>query len=161
MDNINKANMSERYCALSLGIIFLIIGIAGFIPAFVSMPPAVNAAQMPVDTAPNTYAAGFGYLFGLFPVNLLHNIVHCIVGILGIVFSGDVARARLFNRGFAISYALLALMGLLPITGTTFGLMPIFGNNVWFNAITAAVAAYFGFIVPNQTMAQMNTSSRS
>jgi hypothetical protein len=48
--------------------------------------------------------------------------------------------------GFAIVYAASAIMGLLPFTNTTFGLMPIFGNNVWFNALTAAAAAYFGFV---------------
>jgi hypothetical protein len=52
-------------------------------------------------------------------------------------------------------------MGLLPMAQTTFGLMPIFGNNVWFNALTAAVAAYFGFFQPTQTRAQMNVSPKA
>jgi hypothetical protein len=52
-------------------------------------------------------------------------------------------------------------MGLLPVAQTTFGLMPIFGNNVWFNAITAAIAAYFGFIHPAQKVPQVNTSPRT
>jgi hypothetical protein len=39
-------------------------------------------------------------------------------------------------------------MGILPITNTTFGLMPIYGNNVWFNLLTGIVAAYFGFVKP-------------
>jgi hypothetical protein len=68
--------------------------------------------------------------------------------------------ARLYNRGFAIAYALIAIMGLLPVAQTTFGLMPIFGNTVWFNALTATVAAYFGFVQPTQTMPQMNTPPR-
>jgi hypothetical protein len=79
---------------------------------------------------------------------------------LGIVAYTTSGGARFFNRSFAISYVLIAIMGLLPITQTAFGLMPIFGNNVWFNALTAAVAAYFGFVQPAQTMGQMNTSSR-
>lgn len=36
MDSTNPANMIERYCALSIGILFLILGLAGFIPALVS-----------------------------------------------------------------------------------------------------------------------------
>jgi hypothetical protein len=37
---------------------------------------------------------------------------------------------------------------LFPFSNTFFGLMPIFGNNVWFNALTAIAATYFGIILP-------------
>ncbi|MCA1991942.1 MAG: DUF4383 domain-containing protein [Coleofasciculus sp. S288] len=160
MDTINKGNMAERYCALIIGVLFLLIGVAGFVPALVSLPGS-SAPNIPVDASPNVYAAGFGYLFGLFPTNLLHNLVHCAVGLLGIGSYTSLSSARLFNRGFAIAYVLIAIMGLLPLAKTTFGLMPIFGNNVWFNALTAAVAAYFGFVQPTQTMTQMDTSPRA
>ena len=159
MDNMNRENMGQRYCALIIGILFAVIGVAGFLPGFVFLPP--TGAPVPVDASPNIYAAGFGYLFGLFPTNLLHNIVHIVVGSMGIVAYTSSGGARFFNRSFAIAYILIAIMGLLPIAQTTFGLMPIFGNNVWFNALTAAVAAYFGFVQPAQTMAQMNTSPRA
>lgn len=160
MDNINKRNMAERYCALLIGILFVLVGLAGFVPAFTSLP-GTTASSVPLDEATSAYNAGFSYIFGLFPTNLLHNIVRIIVGSLGIVAYTSLGGARLYNRGFAIAYALLAILGLLPITRTMFGLMPIFGNNVWFNALTAAVAAYFGFVQPTQTMVQMNTSPRS
>jgi len=159
MDNMNKDNMAERYCALIIGIIFAVIGVAGFIPGLVSLPPTGSA--IPVDAAPNIYSAGFGYLFGLFPTNVLHNIVHIIVGSLGIVAYTSLGGARFFNRGFAIAYALIAFMGVLPVAQTTFGLMPIFGNNVWFNALTASVAGYFGFVYFTPTSPQVNTAPRS
>ncbi|MFB2893452.1 DUF4383 domain-containing protein [Aerosakkonemataceae cyanobacterium BLCC-F50] len=78
-----------------------------------------------------------------------HLIVLCI-GLLGIASFTNLTSARLFNRAFAIAYVLIALMGLLPVTNTTFGLMPIFGNNVWFNALTAAAAGYYGFFLPTE-----------
>lgn len=74
--------MAERYCALIIGILFAVVGVAGFLPGLVSLPPA--GAPVPVDASPNLYAAGFGYILGLFPTNLLHNIVRIIVGSLGI-----------------------------------------------------------------------------
>jgi hypothetical protein len=43
---------------------------------------------------------------------------------------------------------LLAVLGLIPGANTMFGLIPIFGNNVWFHGVTAAIAAYFGFVEP-------------
>ena len=36
-------------------------------------------------------------------------------------------------------------MGLIPVLNTTFGLVPLFGHDVWLHAGTAALAAYFGF----------------
>lgn len=68
------------------------------------------------------YSTGYGYVFGLFPTN----IVHCLVGFVGIIMSTDWRGARAFNRGFAIAYIFIALLGLLPFTNTVFGLMPIF-----------------------------------
>ena len=74
--------MSERFCALFLGAVFTALGIAGFFPDVVSLPsPEVaDAAPLPLDMG-DTYLQGFGYLFGLFPVNLMHNLVHLSVGI--------------------------------------------------------------------------------
>jgi hypothetical protein len=145
--NINQMHMAERYCALAIGIIFLILGVAGFIPALVTLPGS-SASYVPPDAATDAYSLGFGYLFGLFPINFLHNLVHCAVGVLGIASYNSYSSARLFNRVFAVAYVLIAIMGLLPFAKTTFGLMPIFGNNVWFNALTAFAAVYYGIILP-------------
>lgn len=140
---------TENKCALAIGVIFTLIGIAGFVPAFVSLPSAdvSGAAPLPIDM-PSIYTQGFGYLFGLFPINLLHNLLHLSVGLFGIAASSTIGGARLFNRFFAISYLAISLMGLLPLTRTSFGVVPLFGNNVWFNALTALIAGYFGFAVP-------------
>ncbi len=157
--NMDKENKAQRYCALIIGILFAVIGVAGFLPGLVSLPS--TGGSVPVDASSSVYAAGFGYLFGLFPTNLLHNIVHVVVGSLGIVASTSTGGARFFNRGFAIAYILIAMMGFLPFAQTTFGLMPIFGNNVWFNGLTAIAAGYFGFVQPTQTMGEMNTSPKA
>ncbi len=51
-----------------------------------------------------------------------------------------------YGKGVAVIYGLLTLLGLIPATNTTFGLVPIYGNDVWLHAGLALVAAYFGFI---------------
>lgn len=143
--------MSCRF-QLHKGQCISVLGIAGFIPALVAFPSSEvvsGAAPLP-NTLGDTYVQGFGYLFGLFPVNLMHNLVHLAVGIFGIAAATTLGGARLFNRFFAISYLLIAFMGLVPLARTTFGYMPIFGNNVWFNALTALFAGYFGFFVPGK-----------
>ncbi|ACK69797.1 conserved hypothetical protein [Gloeothece citriformis PCC 7424] len=151
-----KNNQGERNCALALGIIFLVIGIAGFLPSLLSIPGGHTA--VPIQAEPSLYTKGYGYLFGLFPTNLIHNFVHCAVGIAGIAFSRDARGARNYCRVFAYLYAGLAILGLFPFTKTLFGLMPIFGNNVWFNGLTAALAGYFGFVKPIQETGEVAVS---
>ena len=46
----------------------------------------------------------------------------------------------------ATFHAVLAVMGLVPGLDTTFGLVPIYGHDVWLHALLAGVAAYFGFV---------------
>jgi hypothetical protein len=131
--------MKIRYFALVVGIIFVLLGFLGFEPAVVSHP-----ASAPVIAAKTSY----GYLFGVFPINIWHNLVHILVGFLGIIAYPSRASARLYARGLAIFYAILAILGYIPATSTLFGLIPIFGYDVWLHAIIAAVAAYFGYFVP-------------
>ncbi|MGL5834094.1 MAG: DUF4383 domain-containing protein [Waterburya sp.] len=140
----------QRNCALALGIIFLLLGIAGLIPSFISLPSSTFDSGLPLD-ADGIYSKGFGFLFGAFPTNFIHNLVHLAVGVLGIA-AASTGNARLYNRGFALSYALIFAMGILPSTQTVFGIMPIFGNNVWFNGLTAVIAGYYGFFGKDSTV---------
>ncbi|GAB4377528.1 MAG: hypothetical protein Kow00121_27160 [Elainellaceae cyanobacterium] len=134
-----------RYSALSLGLLFLILGLAGFVPAFVAPPSFVPAA-------------GFGYLFGIFPTNYFHNAIGILVGIWGIAAFTSLTGSIVFNRIFAIVYGAAAILGLIPFTNTLFGITPIFGNDVWLNIIAAAIAFYFGFI-KSAEVSTMGTSN--
>lgn len=145
-DLIKRTESIERAFAFIIGTVFLLVGIAGFIPGFMTLP--AGSPDVAVDAPRLLLDDGYGYVLGLFPTNFLHNAVHIVVGVLGLAASTSLGGSLVYNRGFAIAYALIAIMGLLPFTNTTFGLMPIFGNNVWFNALTALAAAYVGFIKP-------------
>jgi Domain of unknown function (DUF4383) len=123
-----------RYCALGLGLFFLIIGLAGFIPRFVPSSPDLSLVY------------SYGYLFGLFPTNHFHNAIHVLVGIWGIASYTSLGGSIIYNRIFAILYVGIGILGLLPYTNTLFGTMPIYGNNIWLNLLAAALAFYYGFI---------------
>lgn len=130
--------MNIRTFSLAMGIIYLIVGILGFFPALMSAPPA-NAPAM---------EAPYGLLFGMFPINTLHNIVHIAIGAWGLLVYKDPDDARLYARSLAILYAALGVFGLIPALNTVFGLVPLFGHDVWLHLATAAAAAYFGFVSP-------------
>lgn len=130
--------MGTRRFALILGIIYVLIGIAGFIPGFLVSPPA-SAPGLIVDS-------GYGVLFGIASVNIIHNIIHLIIGIWGLLASRDFGAAKTFSRITAIIFGILFIMGLIPGLNTTFGLAPIYGGDVIIHLVTALVAAYFGYM---------------
>ena len=130
--------MNLGNAALIFGIIFVLAGLSGF---FAAPPPA--------DAPPLIVEHGHGLALGLLPVNTLHNVVHLLFGVLGIAASRSaIMSARGYFRLVAGSYALLVVLGLIPATQTTFGLIPIWGNDVWLHLLLAAGAAYFGFVAP-------------
>ncbi|WP_433261814.1 DUF4383 domain-containing protein [Actinosynnema sp. CS-041913] len=70
--------------ALLVGVVFLLAGVLGFIP---------GATTGDLSFAgPHTHAL----LFGLFAVSVLHNLVHLLFGVLGVVASAWRGASRFF-----------------------------------------------------------------
>ncbi len=129
--------MVTKRFALIAGLVYLLIGIAGFFPALLSAPDATQ--HLSLHTL-------HGKLFGLFPVNVAHTIVHLAIGAWGLwaVRSSDHACV-VYARSLAIIFAVLAVMGLFPGLANVFGLLPLHGNDIWLHAGTAGIAAYAGW----------------
>jgi hypothetical protein len=116
--------------AMVFGVVFLLVGVLGLLVLDGMGMEADNAA------APR--------LLGLFPVNLLHNIVHLAFGVWGLLASRRYDAARTYCRIAAIIYVVLVVLAF--IDSTTFGLVPIGGNDIWLHAVLAAGLGYFGFV---------------
>ncbi len=126
-----------RNVTLIYAVAFTAVGILGFVPTFLSPPPEGEILIV----------NGFhGLLLGLFPVNLLHNIVHLLFGLWAFFayFSGRLA-SRAYLKSVAVIYAVLTVMGLIPGLNTLFGLVPLHGNDIWLHAALAIVAGAVGF----------------
>lgn len=133
--------MNIQTFAKVFGIVFLLVGLSGFIPGLTTPHTHPGANDVMVD-------AGLGAALGLFPVNILHNLVHALFGIWGLVAARSLGASRFYARGVAVIYTALAIFGLIPTAKlwTTFGLIPLYGNDVWLHILLAAVAGYFGFV---------------
>jgi hypothetical protein len=131
---LKREGSSVQNFALVFGIIYIVVGLLGFVPALVSPPE---------PTYPLVIEANHGRLFGLFPINLLHNLVHLGIGIWGVIASRSASEAVVFARGVAVLYVALTILGLIPATNTLFGLAPIYGYDIWLHATSAIVAVYF------------------
>jgi hypothetical protein len=137
---------STRYFALIFGIVYTLVGLLGFLPSLLQAPPA-TAPDLAVDSL-------YGYLLGLFPVNILHTIVHLLLGLWGVLAYRSFDASRAYAKSLAVIFGLLAVMGLIPGLNTTFGLIPLFSHDIWLHAASALLAAYFGFVVaPNEERA--------
>jgi hypothetical protein len=129
--------MTTTRFALIFGIVFLLVGIAGFIPG-------ITTQHSHPDVMVTT---GLGAVLGLFAVNVLHNAAHLLFGVYGLIASRSDGASRTYGKVVALGYGLLAVMGLLTTMNmhTLFGFVPLYGHDVWLHAGLAAVAAYFGF----------------
>lgn len=143
--------MRTRYFAVAMGVVFLVVGILGFVPALVS--PIEGGPPLNVEQ-------GYGLLLGLFPVNVVHNLLHLAFGIWGVVAWKTFSASRVYARSVAVIYAVVAVMGLLPVLSTTFGLAPLFGHDIWLHAVIAIVSAYFGFAAVSSVEASGATVRR-
>jgi len=137
--------MDTRRFAMIFGIVFLLVGILGFVPGVNHMHHGDPQTEHLSVGGP-----GHGDLLGLFHVNVLHNGVHLLFGVMGLAMSRTLGAARSYFRIVGVAYLLLAVMGLISAANmwNTFGLVPIHGNDVWLHAILGAAGIYFGFIKP-------------
>jgi len=126
--------------ALIFGIAYLAAGLLGLIPAALVPPPA--------DAPPTHFALMYGYLLGLFPVNIVHTGVHLAVGFWGLAAWSGRTSAVHYARALAVLFGVLAVMGMLPLLNTAFGLIPLHSHDIWLHAATALVAAYVGWREP-------------
>jgi hypothetical protein len=138
--------MSTRTFALVLALVFVAIGIAGFIPQLAHPETAVSLGDNMMTAHGDEFGPGDAMLFGWFPVNLAHNLIHLLFGLWGLAASRSARGALTYARGVAILYALLAVAGLIPATQTGFGLVPLYAKSVWLHGLLALVAAYFGWV---------------
>ena len=102
------------------GVIFIIVAVLGFI--------APGGLVMAMD--PTT-----GMVLGVFPVNLLHNIVHLLFGVWGLVASRSWSGSKTFFTVGGIIYVVLTCVGFLSPMG--FGLVPLGGADIWLHAVLA------------------------
>lgn len=144
--------MKTATFALIFGIAYLVVGLLGLIPAALRPPPA--------DAPPTQFTLLYGYLLDIFPVNVLLSAVHMAIGALGIAAWRGMTDPYVYARSVALFFGALAVMGLIPGMNTLFGLMPIYGHNVWLHAVSAAIAAYFGWRATEPEMERRSQRER-
>jgi hypothetical protein len=121
-----------RGVAAVFGVAYVLTGVAGFVPDLVTggPPPDMPSAD--------------GSLFGIFPINMLHNVVHLVIGAALLYGATGTAAAVLMSKIVGVVYLAVGLLGF--VAPDTFGLMPIGGADIALHLVTAAILLYLGFV---------------
>ena len=94
--NVQKA-------AAIVGVVFLLVGVLGFIPGITTNFDDLSFAGHNSDAR----------LLGLFQVSILHNIVHLLFGIAGLAMARTAAQARTYLVFGGAIYLVLFVYGLI------------------------------------------------
>lgn len=122
--------MNTQTASLAFGIVFVLVGILGFVPN-----PLV---------APH----------GVFAVNLAHNLVHIGTGAVFVVASLRFSdKADLVFKAVGAAYVVVTIVGFLTSGNMLLGLVHINDADRWLHLGLAVVILAAGVVLPNQRTA--------
>jgi hypothetical protein len=111
--------------ALAVGVVFLIVGVAGFIPGLTTNYSDLSFAGHDSEAM----------LLGIFQVSILHNIVHLLFGIAGIAAARTWSASRGYLIGGGIIYLVLWLYGLFIDKESSANLVPVNSADDWLHLV--------------------------
>jgi hypothetical protein len=107
--------------ATVVGVVFLLVGVAGFIPGITTDFDTIEFAGHESEAK----------LLGVFQVSILHNLVHLLFGIAGLALARTVAGARNYLVWGGIVYLVLWLYGLFVDHESSANFIPVNAADDW------------------------------
>ena len=101
-----------------VGVVFLLVGVAGFIPGI------TTNLYDGLDFAGDD---GTAKVLGLFEVSVLHNLVHGLFGLAGLALAKTASGARTYLIGGGAIYVLLAVIQAIGAGDW----VPLVGADIW------------------------------
>jgi 4-hydroxybenzoate polyprenyltransferase len=112
---------------LAVGVVFLAVGILGFIPGITTHYDQLTFAGHESEAA----------LLGIFNVSILHNLVHLAFGVAGIALARTFNGARSYLIGGGVVYLLLFIYGLLIDHDSSANFVPVNDADNWLHLVLA------------------------
>ena len=113
--------------ALLFGLVFLGAGILGFIPGITTDYDEMKFAGNESEAQ----------LLGIFQVSILHNIVHLLFGVAGLVAARTWESARTYLLAAGIIYVILFVYGLIVGDNDDANFVPIDTADDWLHLVLA------------------------
>lgn len=109
----------------AVGAVFLLVGILGFIPGITTNYDTMTFAGHHSEAA----------LLGIFNVSVLHNIVHLLFGVAGILMARTWYAARTYLIGGGAIYFVLFLYGLVIDRSSSANFVPVNNADNWLHFV--------------------------
>jgi hypothetical protein len=119
------ARTPVQTAALAVAVVFLLVGVLGFIPGITTGFDSIAFAG---------HHSG-AELLGVFQVSVLHNIVHLLFGAVGIAMARTVSGARLYLIGGGAIYLVLWLYGLVIGQTSSANFVPLNPADDWLHLL--------------------------
>jgi hypothetical protein len=126
-----------------VGAVFLLVGVLGFIPGVTTNYGSLGAA------GPESEAL----LLGVFQVSILHNIVHLLFGVAGLLMARTAAQSRNYLVGGGAVYLLLWLYGILIDHSTPANFVPVNSADNWLHLVLGLGMVALGLVLSRRTSA--------
>ncbi|MDN3270502.1 DUF4383 domain-containing protein [Streptomyces sp. MA15] len=114
-----------QQAALAVGAVFLLVGVLGFIPGVTTDYDTMKFAEHHSEAK----------LLGIFQVSILHNIVHLLFGLAGIVMARAASTARAFLIGGGVIYLILWIYGLVIDHDSAANFVPVNTADNWLHFV--------------------------
>ncbi|OUM44929.1 DUF4383 domain-containing protein [Arthrobacter sedimenti] len=124
---VESGRTTLQRAAQAVGVVFLLVGILGFVPGITSNYNTMMFAGHQSEAM----------LLGIFQVSILHNIVHLLFGIAGLAMSRTESGARSYLLGGGIIYAILWLYGLVIGQESSANFVPVNTADDWLHFLLA------------------------
>ncbi|BCW47284.1 DUF4383 domain-containing protein [Arthrobacter sp. StoSoilB5] len=136
--------------AMGVGIVFLLVGVLGFIPGITTNYGAMTFAG---------HESG-AMLLGVFQVSILHNIVHLLFGVAGLAMARTARMARLFLIGGGAVYIVLWIYGLIINQETGANFVPFNTADNWLHLILGVAMIGLGAWLGRDAMDETTAARR-
>lgn len=142
----HKSNLQRA--AQAVGAVFLLVGILGFVPGITSNYESLGFAGHGSEAL----------LLGIFQVSILHNIVHLLFGVAGILMSRTHPQAKSYLLYGGVVYLVLWLYGLLIGHDSPANFVPVNSADNWLHFVLGLAMIALALILSKESSSRTATA---
>jgi uncharacterized protein DUF4383 len=134
--------------ATAVSIVFLAVGVLGFIPGITTNYSTMTFAGHQSDAM----------LLGIFEVSILHNIVHLLFGVVGLALARTASGARNFLIGGGVVYLVLWIYGLVVGDTSSANFVPMNTADDWLHLVLGVGMIALGLALGRTRVARTSSA---